>query len=145
MYKKQKGEYFDQFSSRVLDKVFSSKSYGNDVKEIEIAAIIVKMYPGYEAWHKPKRPKYYEYRYSHLIPENPPVIYNKRFTIEIRFSNEVYDKYLKSTGDESDAIIAREFYQALTLLDKLPKRLKDFDKKRFKKDVETLFHSHGWL
>ena len=143
--KKKKVDYFNLFPSRFLDDFFSTKSYGKDVEEIEIAAILVKMLPGYEDWHRPKRPKYYDYYFSQLIPMNPPVIFNKRFVIQIRFSNEVYDRYLKSTGDESDAIIAQEFYRALDILDKLPKRLKDFDKEGFKKDVETLFRSHGWL
>lgn len=143
--KTKKDKHFNLFPSRFLDDFFSTKSYGKDVEEIEIAAILVKMLPGYEDWHRPKRPKYYDYKFSQLFPENPPVIYNKRFVIQIRFSNEVYDRYLKSTGDELDAIIAQEFYRALDLLDKLPKRLKDFDKEGFKRDVETLFRSHGWL
>lgn len=143
--KRKIDSYFNTFPERFLNSFFIHKYYGEDVKELEIAAIILKMHPGYENWHIPKRPKYYYYHFSHIIAGNPPIIWNKRFTIETRLSNEDYNALITADSDEADAIIAKVFYRALDQLDKLPKRLKDFDKEGFKRDVEALFRSHGWL
>jgi len=71
--------------------------------------------------------------------------WNKRFVIEIRFNNDVYDEFLKADDEQSKRIIARETLKALELLDKVPKRLKDFDKERFRTDVANYYRSQGWI
>ena len=60
-------------------------------------------------------------------------------------SEEDFEALLIANNDEIDAILACHIFKSLNLLDKLPKRLKDFDKEGFKRDVEALFRSHGWL
>ena len=73
------------------------------------------------------------------------MIWHKRFELEVRFDNDVYDEFLHADEDQSKRIIARETLKALDLLDKVPKRLKDFDKERFRTDVANYYRSQGWI
>ena len=63
------------------------------------------------------------------------MVWDKRFVIEILFSKDVYDEFKLADEEQSKKIIARESLNALILLDKIPKKLKDFNKERFRADV----------
>ena len=135
------------FSRDYLESVFIDRSYGKDIENISIVIILIRHIPGYEAWDKPRRPKYIEHYESVSYITGEPVRWewNKRFVIEIRFNNDVYDEFLKADDEQSKRIIARETLKALELLDKVPKRLKDFDKERFRTDVANYYRSQGWI
>ena len=135
------------FSRDYLESVFIDRSYGKDIENISIVIILIRHIPGYEAWYKPRRPKYIEHYESVSYITGEPVRWewNKRFVIEIRFNNDVYDEFLKADDEQSKRIIARETLKALELLDKVPKRLKDFDKERFRTDVANYYRSQGWI
>ncbi len=135
------------FSRDYLESVFIDRSYGKDIENISIVIILIRHIPGYEAWDKPRRPKYIEHyeSVSYLTGEPVRWEWNKRFVIEIRFNNDVYDEFLKADDEQSKRIIARETLKALELLDKVPKRLKDFDKERFRTDVANYYRSQGWI
>ncbi|MBR1636607.1 MAG: hypothetical protein IJ687_02010 [Bacteroidales bacterium] len=144
---RKKTWWLRDFSRDYLESVFIDRSYGKDIENISIVIILIRHIPGYEAWDKPRRPKYIEHYESVSYITGEPVRWewNKRFVIEIRFNNDVYDEFLKADDEQSKRIIARETLKALELLDKVPKRLKDFDKERFRTDVANYYRSQGWI
>lgn len=144
---REKTWWLRDFSRDYLESVFIDRSYGKDIENISIVIILIRHIPGYEAWDKPRRPKYIEHYESVSYITGEPVRWewNKRFVIEIRFNNDVYDEFLKADDEQSKRIIARETLKALELLDKVPKRLKDFDKERFRTDVANYYRSQGWI
>lgn len=144
---KEKAWWLCDFSRDYIEPSFLDRSYGKDIENISIVIILIRHIPGYEAWDKPRRPKYIEHYESVSYITGEPVRWewNKRFVIEIRFNNDVYDEFLKADDEQSKRIIARETLKALELLDKVPKRLKDFDKERFRTDVANYYRSQGWI
>ena len=138
-----KSSWIEDFSKQYLIPAFKGKYYGQDILNIAIVIILIRHLPGYEAWDQPRRPKYIDYYKVSLMGRQ--LEWNKRFVIEIRFNNDVYDEFLKADDEQSKRIIARETLKALELLDKVPKRLKDFDKERFRTDVANYYRSQGWI
>ena len=138
-----KSSWIEDFSKQYLIPAFKGKYYGQDILNIAIVIILIRHLPGYEAWDQPRRPKFIDYYKVSLMGRQ--LEWNKRFVIEIRFNNDVYDEFLKAGDEQSKRIIARETLKALELLDKVPKRLKDFDKERFRTDVANYYRSQGWI
>lgn len=140
-----------RFSASYLENTFLDKDYGSDVETIMIIICVIQMRPGFENWYKVKRPKYTEYKSWYTtfgiddpdIPEFKEI--KKRFDIEIRFKDQLYDDFMDADEEEAKRILARETLKALELLDKLPKRLKNFDKERFKADVAAYYREQGWI
>jgi hypothetical protein len=141
---KEKAWWLCDFSRDYIEPSFLDRSYGKDIENISISIILVRQYPGYEDWDKPRRPKYIEHREARCI-SGELMIWHKRFELEVRFDNDVYDEFLHADEEQSKRIIARETLKALDLLDKVPKRLKDFDKERFRTDVANYYRSQGWI
>lgn len=142
-----KSVFVDHLSKEVLKNAFATRDYGKDVQEICIYIVLIKSQPGFERFFQPRRPKYIEHNESKDLPfsEENPLVWDKRFHIEIRFDGKVYDDFVAADENQAKHILARETLRALDLLDKLPKRLKDFDKEAFRADVQKLYQSHGWL
>ena len=142
-----KAWFVDDFSRRYLEKHFLTLNYGPDVEEIVIAFTLIKTKPGYEEWCKPKRPKYTEYGgWRTFGPEGPKDReIKKEFFIDIRIDGDLYDAFIEANEEQAKCILAREILNSLELLDKLPKRLKQFDKERFKSDVSDYFQQQGWI
>lgn len=124
---------------------FLNYDYGKDVKSIVIITILVKTRKGYEEWYKIRKPKFI----SHKIIENPSIglrkEINKEFVTETRYDNELYDTFLKATDKVSKEILAQELLKSLSNLDALPKKVKDFDKERFRADMEAFFKEQNLL
>ncbi len=144
----RKRESLKQFSS-MIQSYFSDRTYGNDIMTISISIIMVRMESGYESWFKPRRPRYISYEEL-----RPPIgwekcrerrIIEKEYQIETRLSNDAYDKLLMANDEDSWCIFSQETMKALELLDKLPKRLKDFNKDLFRHDVRQFFMDHSLL
>lgn len=136
----------DRFSELYLNDFFKNKYYGEDVLEVEIhIQLIYNEYKEFDRLARPRYFKQYTTPKSGICLSAEPETWYKRFCVDTRISEEDFYVLQTVSAEAVDGILARHIYKSLDLLDKLPKRLKDFDKERFKKDVETLFHSHGWL
>ena len=137
----KKKDFIERFSSSITEPAFKDCSFGKDVKAISISIILIKTRPGFEKWDQPRRPRFTEL----LIGRDGKVLWEKRFEIEIRFDGELFDAFLAADDDEAGKILARESYRALDQLDRLPKRLKDFDKEGFRAAVKDLFERQGLM
>ena len=143
----QKQLFIDNFSKRYLENTFVERDYGADVQNVAILIILIKTRPGYEKWFNARKPKYIEYTSGYSLLTGEPVFWEwkKRFVIEIRFDGELFDKFIEADDEQAKCILAKESHKALDLLDKLPKRLKNFDKERFKEDVANYYKEQGWI
>lgn len=144
---RDKAMFTERFSKMYLEQYFLSKDYGPDVLNIAIVIILIKTHPGYEDWYKARRPKYIEREsgVSMITGEPEQWEWKKRFVIEIRFDGDLFDEFIGAEDEHAKHILAKETLGALELLDKLPKRLKHFEKERFKNDVSTYYHEQGWI
>jgi hypothetical protein len=60
---------------------------------------------------------------------------HKLFINEFNFNADEYEEFISVSDEESKKILENKIIESLENLDKLPKKVKDFDKKRFKNDL----------
>ena len=70
---------------------------------------------------------------------------DRRFYFEAVIQGDLYDEILKAPNHRKEQILAECIVNSLFNIDKLPKRLKDFDKEAFKADFISLFRSLGLI
>lgn len=126
-------------TSTLLFNYFLNQSFGEDIKEFLFICILVKTKPGFEEWFKARKPKYIEYKtYKNKITKETIEIKNQ-FTIEFKIDDKEYDDFIALSDEESKKILAKKILESLANLDKLPKKAKDFDKEKFKANMEVFF------
>lgn len=81
-------------------------------------------YESYKDWYKLKKPKYIESK--------------KSFVVEVFLQNEQLNKFINSTKEDGFKILSNLIIDTIESCI-LPKKVKDFDKERFKADVEEFF------
>lgn len=125
------------FLSGKLKGYLSDRDYGQDVQNIFIGCICVKPREGYEEWFKIRKPKYKEIEKIKLL-DNSIKEFKGAFSYDIKLN---FDVFVKNTDVENKKMLATEILNSLSNLDALPKKIKDFDKERFKEDIEQFFKS----
>lgn len=132
--------------SEDLKTFFSEKHYGEGVLNFFIGCICIKTKPGYEEWYKIRKPRYKALTIIKDVGQvgNNVEIKNS-FSIDIKIDNGLYDTFISSLDVESSRILASEILKSLSYLDALPKKIKDFDKERFKSDMEKFFKESSLL
>lgn len=93
--------------------------------------------PGYEDWFKVRKPRYQAISKVKMLDGN---IKEQRgvFTYDVKLD---FETFVSATEEGSRKILAIEILNSLFNLDALPKKVKDFDKERFKEDIEQFFKS----
>ncbi|MPS72457.1 MAG: hypothetical protein E2590_04820 [Chryseobacterium sp.] len=116
-----------------------NKSYGEDIETFYIGFVGIKTKIGYEQFFKERKPRYVDYKQTknRLTGEMMEII--KEYGYDIKFDNELYDEFVNGTDEESKNLLARKILESFAHFDKLPKKIKDFDKEKFKVDVEKFF------
>jgi hypothetical protein len=122
---------------------FERKDYGSGVKSILIICILVKTKPGYEDWFKVRRPKFTEYKLLENKITGYKKVIEKEFAYEIRIDHNDFDEFISQYDKVSKKILALRVLDSLSNLDKLPKKVKDFDKERFNADIQDFFQKQG--
>lgn len=125
--------------SSSLNSYFQNKDYGEDVKNIEIGLLMTFTREGYEDWYKPKRMAYIKYKKSKHKLTNEIIEIEKTLKYEIRFTDQQIAKYVGSENQLSKAILIDEILSSLSIFDKLPKDVKDFEIDIFKNDLNSFF------
>ncbi|MBY0067110.1 MULTISPECIES: hypothetical protein [Empedobacter] len=133
------------FISQSLAGFLKNRSYGEDVETFLIGFVAIKTKPGYEEWYKERKPKYIDYRLTKSRLTGLPLETIKQYSYDIKFDYELYDEFVNGTEEESSKLLARKILDSFSHLDKLPKKIKDFDKDKFKSDVEEFFKSNNLL
>jgi hypothetical protein len=126
--------------SEEMNLFFVDKHFGNDILNYYIGCICVKTLPGYEKWYRVRKPKYNELEIikNIFLDGNDTEIRNS-FSNDIKIDDEEYDDFITVSDEESKKILAKKIIESLENLDKLPKKVKDFDKERFMDDLKSFF------
>lgn len=123
------------FLSHKLKGYLSDRDYGQDVQNIFIGCICVKPREGYEEWFKIRKPRYKAIDKIKLLDGNTvELIGVYGYDIKLNFN-----EFVAATETKSRKILAQEILNSLSNLDALPKKVKDFDKEKFKSDMKTFF------
>ena len=128
--------------SESLKSYFQDKNYGEDIKDYIIGCICTLPPEGFEKFNKPKKPTYVDYKITKNIYTGEEHIMNKLFINEFNFNPEEYEEFISVSDEESKKILENKIIESLGNLDKLPKKVKDFDKVRFKTDLLTFLNSN---
>ena len=140
-------DVINSFSDNHVVPFFKDKDYGDDVRSVVIIVFLTS-YRG--AITRPFRPRYVFHKESLSIRcdefGNPlSTIIDRRFYFEAVIQGDLYDEILKAPNHRKEQILAECVVNSLFNIDKLPKRLKDFDKEAFKADMISLFRSLGLI
>lgn len=140
-------DFIENFSKKHVAPFFKDKYYGDDVRSI---VIITFLTPYRGTITRPFRPRYVFHKESLSICcdefGNPlTTIIDRRFYFEAVIQGDLYDEILKAPNHRKEQILAECVVNSLFNIDKLPKRLKDFDKEAFKADMISLFRSLGLI
>ncbi|TLX23342.1 hypothetical protein FE904_22370 [Chryseobacterium indologenes] len=129
--------------SNNLEELLKNKSYGSDIETFLIGFLCVKTKSGYEDWYKENKPKYIDYKKTknRLTGEVMEIV--KKYGYDIKFDYELYDEFVNASDEDSKSIFVKKLLESFSHLDKLPKKVQDFDKERFKTDVEDFFKEKG--
>ena len=138
-----KSEIIQNLSNKLFS-FFEDKYYGESINIFTIGCICIKAIPDYEEWYKIRSPKYKETETIKLL-DGRKLELKKTYVYDIKFNEEEYNKFIKSEVKEAENMIAKKIIDSLSYLDKMPKKINDFDKERFKHDLITYFKSNGLL
>jgi len=127
--------------SGLLKSYFSNKEYGKDIEHYFIGIICVRYRPGYEDWFRIRKPKYKAVD-KIKMPDGKYLQLHGVYSYDIKLD---FERFVNSSEKESKKLLASEILNSLSYLDALPKKVKDFDKERFKSDMEQFFKSENLL
>lgn len=121
-----------------LEMNFSKKNYGKGLLQIIIE--IVCLSPEFEEFFPLRKPKYIELK--EYVTEGINIKDEKLFTYSLKID---FILFKNQTIQANKHLLALEILKSLSNLDALPKKVKDFDKERFKADMEAFFKEQNLL
>lgn len=131
--------------SQELKAFFADRFYGEDIQDYSIGFTCVLPPEGFEHLFKKKKPAYVDDKTTKNKFTGEPHRMFKLFLDSIDLDSREYADFVDSSDEESRKILARKILESLENLDKLPKKVKDFDKERFKQDMEEFFREQNLL
>lgn len=141
-----------QNKSALINNLFSDINnfvvdgkYGEGIYEYLVSLYVINPPIGYEHLHKDFIPKYTEYKLVNNKFIGKKLEIKKQFHYSIKIDGKAYSNFLKASEEENKKLLAKEILKSLSNLDKLPKKVKDFDKERFKSDMEQFFKSENLI
>lgn len=126
---------------RQINAYIKGRDYGNGIYQYLVSLYVVNPPKGYEHLHKDFKPKFTEYKALTNKLSGEKMEIEKQFHYSVKIKGENFEEFVCATDEESKKILAQEILNSLSNLDALPKKVKDFDKERFKEDIEQFFKS----
>ena len=123
-----------------LELFFSDKEYGKGIKYYTIGLICVR--PEFEIFHKVKKQRYRKTETIESLDGKSKITFTNTFGYDIKMD---YATYINASDKEGLQLFASKIMESLSYLEKLPKHVKDFDKERFKSDLEGFFKEKGLI
>lgn len=123
-----------------VEEFLSDKFYDDMVRDYGIMLTIV-----YSDIGKELKPKYTEYKVVKDPFVGEPMVIDGLYDYGIRILGDEYRHFIGLSDEESKRYIARKVFESFSHLDKLPKKMKDFDRDRFRSDMKHFFESNGLL
>ena len=118
--------------SDAANNLVASNDYGESIKKMLVGLIVDE--PIYDAFSKPRRPRYTEHKET-MAFGSIPIVIHKTLELEIKLN---YEHVLAAEDEELKRIVASEVLNMFHNL-KVPKKVTDFDKDRFVTDLDGLF------
>lgn len=115
-----------------IKSFLGNREYGADLQRIGILVICVA--PEFDFFSKVRKPKYTTYR--KYVREGIEFVEDRIFAYDIKLD---FESFRNQSDYENKKMLASEILSSLTNLDALPKKVKDFDKERFKEDMRMFF------
>ncbi len=122
-----------------------NRNYGEDVKYYTIKLSCVNPPQGFEHLFKLLPPKYIDLKVSKNVHTGEEQRFEKHFFCSINIIGNLYDEFVNSSDENSKKLLVEKIVESFEHLDKLPKKVKDFDKERFTTDVEEFFRKQGLI
>lgn len=126
---------------RVINDFVVDGKYGEGIYQYLVSLYVINPPIGYEHLHKDFKPKYTEYKLVNNKFTGEKLEIKKQFHYSIKIDGNAYSNFVKASEEENKKFLATEILKSLSNLDALPKKVKDFDKERFKSDMEQFFKS----
>lgn len=128
--------------SDALKKYFKDKNYGDDVEYIIIGVMTLKLIPGLERLQKPMKAQYIlEYKEpTNIRFDTPPI--KKCYSYQFRLEDEDYEDYVKKSSKESLKVLKKELVKSFDKFNRLPKKIKEFDKIKFIEDFREFLDNY---
>lgn len=136
--RKNKSSVVYDFGKNISEYI-KKLDYGEGIVEYAIKLYIVNPPSGFEHLFKDFKPKFTEHKLLTNKFTGEKLELNKYFNYSVKITGDLYNKFLIGTVEESEKILATEILKSLSNLDALPKKIKDFDKERFKADMQQFF------
>jgi len=128
-----------------INTYIGKQDYGDSILEYEIILYVVNMPKDYEHLYRGFKPKYVEHKLLTNKHTGEKFEMRKYFNYSVKIEGALYHKFISFTNDASTRILALEILKSLNNLDTLLKKVKDFDKERFKSDMEQFFRTQNLL
>ncbi len=125
--------------AKSINNFISKNDYGTGINEYSIILYIVDPPIGYEHLHRDFKPKFIEEKILTNRHTGEKIELSKYFSYSIKITGGAYSEFVGETDNQSKKNLAKEILNSLVHLNKLPKKVKDFDKEKFKMDLEEFF------
>ena len=133
-------ELFEQINSYI-----KIRDYGNGVYKYLIILYVANPPKGWEHLYKDFKPKYTHYKLLTNKFTGTKLEIEKQFDYSLKINDKLFETFTNSTDEESKKLLAQEILKSLSNLDALPKKVKAFDKERFKIDMENFFKEQNLI
>ena len=128
-----------------INNFLNHENYGKDIEIYTLKLNCVNPPKGFEHLFKLLPPKYIEFKSSKNIHTGEHQKFKNQFFCSINIIGNDYDEFIIGTNEQSKKILGKKILESLANLDKLPKKVKDFDKEKFKADMEKFFKEQSLL
>lgn len=119
---------------RELQDFFKDRDYGKDILQYNLLIICVGK--NFDHLFPVNKPTYVDHKVSKNRFTGESIEMNKLFINEVKMSSPEYEEFLHSGEEDVRKLLARKIVGSLDNLESLPKKVKDFDKQRFKTEMQ---------
>lgn len=121
--------------SEDISLYFQNKNYGDGFLNYYIRCICIKTLPGYEAWYRPRKPRYKKLTVlKDLKVDGSDITIRNFFSCDFKIDNEEYDEFVAAPDDQCRLILCKKIITSLDSLNSLSSKVVDFNKTSFTND-----------
>src|SRR5215475_10268333 len=80
------------------------QDYGSDVQHLTIGLICVRSVPGYEAWYKPRKPRFQRRQLVKMLDGSSKELVNA-FSYDIRLTDDEYELFISASTVDAVSLI----------------------------------------
>ena len=128
--------------SDYLKNFFKDKSYGEDIEDFIIGINCQDIPEGYEKFYKEEKPYYLDDKILTNPHTKEKVRFEKLYCLSFLFEKDEYDIFIGKNDLISNDLLKSKVLKSLKWLDKLPKKVKDFNVEMFKHDMEKALNEY---